>query len=412
MTDLGHTIHGDGATEAIPVAPGIWHAPANANSYRISTGEESMIVDTGLVGGESKRVLNLLTQADPEPVGWLVLTHAHEDHMGGFHRWQKAFPEINIATHRECVVRWQQYDRLRVSRMNRSAILWGFTFDDMPALDPSKQPPPLEPALIVDHSHHMKLGDRDLELLHLPGAEGPDNLGVWVPDCGTLFVGDLWGPIPNAFPNLFTLRGEPLRAADAYLESLNRVIALEPEIACPGHMEPIHGAKEIATMLTRVRDATAHVFDHVVDGLNAGKGPLELMRTMELPENLQLDETYGRVDWGVRGIWEGLTGWFRYQSSTELYDVGPETAHTNLVEMAGGPDAVASRAAALLGAGDTLDALHLAEAGLHADGGHKGCLQVKLDANEALLAEHGGRNFQESGWLRHEIATTTSAIES
>ena len=108
------------------------------------------------------------------------------------------------------------------------------------------------------------------------------------------------------------------------------------------------------------------VWDRVIDGMNEGKDPFTLMREIRLPDDSPLNETYGRVDWGVRAIWEGLAGWFTYQSTAELYATQPEAVYPDVVDLAGA-DALVARSQQRLDAGELLEAMHLADMVLAVD---------------------------------------------
>ncbi len=75
--------------------------------------------------------------------------------------------------------------------------------------------------------------------------------------------------------------------------------------------------------MTKVRDATAYLRDRTIDGMNAGRDLWTLMREVTLPPELALPQVHGKVPWIVRAIWEEHVGWFRYESTTELYDTPP-----------------------------------------------------------------------------------------
>jgi hypothetical protein len=76
--------------------------------------------------------------------------------------------------------------------------------------------------------------------------------------------------------------------------------------------------------------------------------------------------------------------------------------YPDLVELAGGADAVAKRAREKLEAGGPLEAIHLAEVALAADPSHRGALDAILAAHERLEAE--SRNFWLTSWIRKQIA--------
>ena len=110
----------------------------------------------------------------------------------------------------------------------------------------------------------------------------------------------------------------------------------------------------------------------------------------------------------MRAIWEGYAGWFHARSTTELYATPPESVHPDLVELAGGPEALAKRAREKLGAGAPVDAIHLAEVALTAAPEHRAALEASLAAHEALDSQ--SVNFWESSWLRRQIAELRGAL--
>ena len=57
--------------------------------------------------------------------------------------------------------------------------------------------------------------------------------------------------------------------------------------------------------------------------MNAGTDLWTLMGQVTLPPELDIPQGHGKVPWIVRAIWEEHVGWFRYESTTELYDVPP-----------------------------------------------------------------------------------------
>jgi alkyl sulfatase BDS1-like metallo-beta-lactamase superfamily hydrolase len=150
------------------------------------------------------------------------------------------------------------------------------------------------------------------------------------------------------------------------------------------------------------------VHDETVKGMNHGKDIHTLMREIQLPPELEVGEGYGKVSWSVRAIWENYAGWFHHSSTTELYDVPAKAVHSDLVELAGGPDAISKRAKKRLEAGEAVEAIHLAEVALSAAPTHAAALEVMIAAHEKLESE--SENFWLTQWLRKQLADRRATL--
>jgi alkyl sulfatase BDS1-like metallo-beta-lactamase superfamily hydrolase len=190
---------------------------------------------------------------------------------------------------------------------------------------------------------------------------------------------------------------------------VDRVIDLDPETLINGH-DVFHGADEVRRTLTRVRDGLMHLRDATIAGMNAGKDLWTLMRTVTLPPSLTMGQAHGKVPWLVRAIFEEHVGWFRYESTTELYDVPPSAVWSDVVELAGGPAALTARARGHLDQGRPLHALHLADMALSQQPDDQDALRIKLDGLQNVLRASGGENFSEVRWLEQELRSTTRSI--
>jgi alkyl sulfatase BDS1-like metallo-beta-lactamase superfamily hydrolase len=396
-------VRGESLERAERVQARIWMASGNSNAYLVTTAGGNVLIDTGATF-DAERTHAALAEV-PGEVAAIVLTHAHVDHVGGLPKFARG--GVPVIAHRALRGRLQEQIRLTPFRNERARVLWGRVMDAQDA-HPVRD---VAPTVIVDDVHELTVGGTRFVVLATPGGEGPDGLSVWIPELRALFTGDLCGPTTASFPNLFTLRGENLREAVPMIASLERVLALRPRptLWLPGHFEPVRGKETIRATLRRTRDAVAYVHDATIAGMNAGKDLWTLMREVELPPELAVSEQYGRVAWGVRAIWESTTGWFRYESTAELYATPRSAADAELVAMAGGASRVAARARRLVARGDPERALHFVDAALAAEPASRDALAAKRAALEALLARDGA-NFQLGGWLRSEIAATDAAL--
>jgi alkyl sulfatase BDS1-like metallo-beta-lactamase superfamily hydrolase len=101
-------------------------------------------------------------------------------------------------------------------------------------------------------------------------------------------------------------------------------------------------------------------------------------------------------------------GWFRYESTTELYDTPASSVWPDIVELTGGTAALTERARVHTDQGRALHALHLTDIVLSHTPGDRAASQVKHAALQQLLAASGRENFSEVQWLEQQIKDATA----
>jgi alkyl sulfatase BDS1-like metallo-beta-lactamase superfamily hydrolase len=385
----------------------IYLSEGYSNAYLVVTPAGRVVINTGM-GFEAPVHKEYFDSIDRGPVRFIVLTQGHVDHVGGVDLFTEPGTEVIAQANN---LPQQAYDaRLAPFRARRSAFAFAEAFRAMSAPGPGGRPPVQsrpKPTITFEDRYEFELGGTRFELIGVSGAETEDSLLVWLPQSRICFTGNVMGALFGHFPNLVTIRGDRHRDALRYVETLDRLIALDAEMLLVGHFDPVVGRDVIRNELLRMRGAVLHVHDAVVAAMNAGKDVYTAMREIRLPPELEVGEGYGKVAWSARAIWETYQGWFHARSTTELYPVPPSSAHPELVALAGGPDAVAA-AAARKAKSEPVVALHLAEAALAADPRHRGALRASVAAHRALLA--GSANFWETRWLEKEIAALERAL--
>ena len=207
------------------------------------------------------------------------------------------------------------------------------------------------------------------------------------------------------------MRGEKIRKPIEYVNSLDRIIELAPDMIVPSHKDPITDKAVIMDGLIKMRDATRYVHDAVVVGMNGGKTVEQLMDEVVLPDNLALTQEHGKVSWAVKSIWEYYATWFHFDKTTELYSVPAKTVYGDIVELAGA-DALTEKAQSYLAEDKPLQALHLIDIVLETNAAHELALMTRKAALKNLLskAENGDQNSYETYWLNYRIRETEAKL--
>jgi len=393
--------------EVREVAENIHYATGVGNTIMITTSEGVVLFDTGLVIQSANQLQILKDTVSDADVRYIILSHSHADHIGGTRFWMDEGTDIiahqNFEEEQRYLSELQPYQYGR----NRTLFPWMPAWEDRPDIALMRYGG-IVPTITVDdwETYAFTLGGIEFQVIGAPGAEGADNAVLWLPQQKVLISGDFFGPQFPQFPNIFTMRGEKVRKPVEYIKSLDRLIALNPDVILPSHLDPTIGAKKIRKGMQRIRDAVQYVHDETIAGMNAGKTVNQLMKEIKLPANLELVQNHGRVDWAVKSIWEYYMGWFRFESTTELYPIPAQDVYADLAQIAGNENLIALANNYLI-QGEPVKTLHITEIALAGDPQNASALALRDQALVELLerAENGLRNDYEIYWLKSQLDT-------
>lgn len=202
------------------------------NIWHVQGRERNLIVDTGM--GVASLVEALGDLADKAITA--VATHGHDDHVGSHHE----FDDVVMHPAEASIFDKPMLDTLdavegwgieTIEGLRRA----GYVFDDryfVTALPPgyaleSFHQKPARVTRLVDEGDIIDLGDRQFEVLHLPG-HSPGSIGLWEAATGTLFSGDAIydGPL------LDELSGSDI---DDYCATMERLLTLPVTVVHGGH---------------------------------------------------------------------------------------------------------------------------------------------------------------------------------
>src|SRR5579864_8538606 len=188
--------------KTVKISDSIYMAPTAGNVYLVTTPAGNVIIDTASANqDQAGTARQLLGAVSPGPVKYIILTHAHADHIGGINLWKEPGTQI-IA------------QRNYVELVNYVARLDGF-FAPRNAAVFNRPPRPvgpwagnfgakIDPTILFDEKYKFSLGGVEFDLFSTPG-ETPDHLTVWLPASKVAFIGDNYNgfgePEPMSFPN-------------------------------------------------------------------------------------------------------------------------------------------------------------------------------------------------------------------
>jgi len=136
----------------------------------------------------------------------------------------------------------------------------------------------VRPDLTFEERLNLPMGNTQIELMHIGASHSPDDIQLWLPEQKLLISGD------TAF-NQRMLPIFPHTNAAAWIETWDKIEALEPEIIIPGHGDPT----DLATITKFTKDYLVFLREEVEKILDDDGG---------LYEAYNIDQSAYR-DWGT-----------------------------------------------------------------------------------------------------------------
>lgn len=369
-----------------------------ASNISVIVGDTGLIIiDTGRDRRAARQALAAFREISQLPVTTIIYTHSHRDHIMGTLEFIDPDVPIEIWAHKDFGLEARTladagltYDRERaLLQFGRSLpfarrINNGISPVYKAEIAPGDWNESTIPNRFLDVSEKeiVRAGVRIVLGENL--GETYDQIYVWLPEEKVVFAGDNFY---RTWPNLYPIRGTPFRDVRAWALSLDKLVKLNADHVVGGHTRPVSGAEQVREVLSNYRDAIAHVHDKTIEAMNQGLGPDELAEYVKLPDqwaNLEyLRPFYGHPEWAARAIYSGYFGWFD-GNPTQLFPVTPEERSNNIIELAGGREAIIVRAEASLRGDNPQWAAELCDYILAINTLDPDCLKIKITALETL----------------------------
>jgi alkyl sulfatase BDS1-like metallo-beta-lactamase superfamily hydrolase len=300
---------------------------------------------------------------DDGPVTTVVYTHGHIDHVGGGRAVLEEAAERgdtppHIVAQEAVLDRFARYDLTN----GYNAVINHRQFARS-GLVPRQAEPTFptgfaEPDVTYRDQLGLTIGDTRFELHHTRG-ETDDHTWTWVPHRRAVAMGDLliW-----AFPNA----GNPQkvqRYPGDWARALRAIAALDPELLLPAHGLPVGGRHRVQRVLDETATALEHLVRATIELMNEGATLDAIVHTVRVPDDLlerpYLRPVYDEPEFVVRNVWRHYGGW--YDGNPARLKPPPDAVlAAEVAALAGGVDALATRARGLAEGAAEADELRLA----------------------------------------------------
>ncbi len=354
---------------------------AFGNVMPVRTGDGLVLVDTS-TPFSAPTIHKTVRSWSPDRLNTAIFTHGHVDHVGGVGPFdeesdQNGWPAPMVVAQEGVPAR---LDRYLLTRGHNSSInqrqfsIPGFEF-------PSEW---RYPDQTYREQLDLEIGGIRFELHHARG-ETDDHTWVHLPDRKAIYPGDLFiWCVPNA--------GNPQKvqrfAAD-WAVALRAMIDQEAEVLIPSHGLPVFGADRVRQALDDTASLLESLHEQTVSLMNQGVRLNDILHAVKVPPELTtqpyLQATYDDPEFIVRNIWRYYGGW--YDGDPAALKPAPAGALAReIADLAGGAQALAARAEALVDAGELRLAGHLAELAVEAQPGDAGLHRVRTAVYSARVA--------------------------
>ena len=341
------------------LAEGVHVLGGMGNALTVETDVGVIQLDTGQSARQAEGMLAKLREISNAPIHAIVYSHGHLGYNNAARSWlahaqQRGDPKPRVIAHENLVRRWRRYGELEP--LQKLFIELQFRVP----VGTVTQPLALEmPTETFTQALTLGAGRRRVQLLWAP-SETDDAIVLWMPDEKILYGGAAITPsIPNVGTPLRSLR-DPVVWAD----TLDRLLALDPELVVMEFGPPIEGRQKIQRILGSTSAALRYLRREVAERINRGMGILEIIHDVEYPPELfdqpWMRPIYGHPEYIVRDIFRKETGWWD-RNPTNLHPAHPDAAGAAVLSAISDRAAVLERARQLRDEGEPQLALHVVD---------------------------------------------------
>ena len=220
-----------------------------------------------------------------------------------------------------------------------------------------------------------------------PGTEAPAEMNFYFPQFKALCMAE---NCSCHLHNLYTPRGAQVRDAKAWSHYIDEAIDLfgpHTAVMFASHHWPRWGGEATVAFLKKQRDLYKYVHDQTLRMANHGATPLEIAEELTLPPTLTSEwytrGYYGTLNHNAKAVYQRYLGWFD-GNPANLHKLPPVEAGRRYVDLAGGADALLTKARAAFDKGDYRWVAEIANHLVFADPANAAARHLQADALEQM----------------------------
>jgi cyclase len=239
-----------------------------------------VVIDTLGTSSMHDGFVDAIRRVTDKPVGLVLLTHHHVDHVLGVRR----FMPVRIACHRQCRAHVAAAKDTMAERWRNMRPLLAHDIPEGPAIVPD---------LTFQDRISVHLGERELVFFHPGVAHTDGDAAVWIPDAGVLFAGDLF--FNRVCPAAF--QGD----VDGWIAAVDSMLGLGAQVVVPGHgpvADPV-ALEEMKRYLLLIREGARSAWARGIDAEAAA-------RTLDVGEFRRWSDTEERLLQDVQRVYAQL----------------------------------------------------------------------------------------------------------
>jgi len=263
------------------IQPNGAHGNAGCSNAGLIVGpEHCIVVDTLGTNSMHETFLREIRRVTSKPVGRVLLTHHHVDHVLGTHRFRSAC----VICHRRCRENIITAGPDSAARWAAKRPHFARDLQNIPAVIPD---------LTFEDRVFLHQGDREIVFFHPGPAHTDGDALAWLPAERILFAGDLFfnRVCPAAFAG----------SMEGWIAVVRDLLKMNVETFVPGH-GPVSGKPELASMLSYLET----IDRYARKGFREGASAEDAARDMELGDFRLWADTDERLLEDVRRVYQEL----------------------------------------------------------------------------------------------------------